>query len=74
LRQSTNLTSPPVHGDQVSSDGHTALVEWNMAGTLTAAEKRIDPPQLAQAGERSIPLMLVILVLAFGSPSLRGCR
>ena len=87
--------------DQLSRDGHTALVEWDMTGTLKAAEKRIDPltsavasvakrhsglyigeagavssdkalnklfnDQLGQAGERSIPLTLLILVLAFGS-------
>jgi RND superfamily putative drug exporter len=87
--------------DQVSRDGHTALVEWDMTGTLKGAENRIDPltsavatvakrhpglyvgeagavssdkalnklfkDQLGQAGERSIPLTLLILVLAFGS-------
>src|SRR5262249_49874360 len=79
--------------DQLSRDGHTALVEWDMTGPLKAAEKRIDPltsavtgaasrhpgfyigeagavssdnaltklfnDQLAQAGERSIPLTLL---------------
>lgn len=87
--------------DQVSRDGHTALVEWDMSGKLKAAEKQIDPlmsavasvatrhpafyvgeagavssdkalsklfdEQLGQAGERSIPLTLLILVLVFGS-------
>ena len=86
---------------QVSSDGHTALVEWDMSGKLKAAEKQIDPltravsvvakrhpgyyvgeagsvssskaldklfkTQLAQAGSRSLPLTLIILVLVFGS-------
>ncbi len=97
------LTSPlaPRGRGQVSPDGHTALVEWNMTGTLKAAERRIDPltsagasvaranpnvfigeagavssdkalnrffnQQLAQAGERSVPLTLLILVLVFGS-------
>ena len=96
-----NLRSPFSHGDQVSHDGRTALVEWDMNGTLKAAEKRIDPltsavasvakshpgfyvgeagsassdkalttlftTQLSQAGVRSVPLTLVILVLVFGS-------
>jgi uncharacterized membrane protein YdfJ with MMPL/SSD domain len=34
---------------QVSRDGHTALVEWNMTGTLSAAEQRIDPIMQAVA-------------------------
>src|SRR5947209_2201875 len=89
------------HRDQVSRDGHTALVEWDMGGKLKAAEKHIDPltaavasvaarhpgfyideagavssdkalsnlfnEQLGQAGERSVPLTLLILVLVFGS-------
>jgi uncharacterized membrane protein YdfJ with MMPL/SSD domain len=98
-----NLRWPHGHAnqDQVSHDGRTALVEWDMSGTLKAAEKQIDPltsavasvgarhpafyvgeagavssdkaltklfnEQLGQAGERSIPLTLVILVLVFGS-------
>ena len=87
--------------DQVSRDGRTALVEWDMSGKLKAAEKQIDPltaavasvaarhpgfyigeagavssdkaltklfnKQLGQAGERSVPLTLLILVLVFGS-------
>ncbi len=87
--------------DQVSRDGHTALVEWDMSGKLKAAEKHIDPltaavesvgprhegfyigeagavssdkaltklfnEQLGQAGERSVPLTLLILMLVFGS-------
>ena len=86
---------------QVTHDGHTALVEWDMNGTLKSAEKRIDPltsavasvakanprfyvgeagaassdkalnkmfnQQLGQAGTRSVPLTLLILVLVFGS-------
>src|ERR1700750_1534429 len=40
-----NLRSPldAANRSQVSHDGHTALVEWDMNGTLTSAEKRIDP-------------------------------
>ena len=98
-----NLRSPlaQVNRDQVTRDGHTALVEWDMNGTLTSAENRIDPltaavasvakanpqfyvgeagavssdkalnkmfnQQVAQAGTRSVPLTLLILVLVFGS-------
>jgi uncharacterized membrane protein YdfJ with MMPL/SSD domain len=99
----TKLRSPlpAANSSQVAADGHTALVEWNMPGTLTAAEKQIDPltravasvakahpdlyigeagavssnkaldkminQQLGQAGTRSIPLTLLILLLVFGS-------
>jgi uncharacterized membrane protein YdfJ with MMPL/SSD domain len=96
-----NLTSPLSHPSQVSHDGRTALVEWDMSGPVKAAETRIDPlthavafvakshpdfyvgeagsvsshkaltklfnQQLSQAGMRSIPLTLLILVLVFGS-------
>ena len=98
-----NLRSPLAPGsrDQVTRDGHTALVQWDMNGTLKSAENRIDPltaavasvakanprfyvgeagavssdmalnkmfnQQLAQAGTRSVPLTLLILVLVFGS-------
>ena len=34
------------------SDGHTALVEWDMSGTLKSAEKRIDPLTRAVVGGR----------------------
>ncbi len=97
------LRSPldPRNSGQVSADGHTALVEWNMSGTVKQAEKQIDPltstvasvgrahpgfyvgeagavssekalnklfnEQLGQAGERSVPLTLLILLLVFGS-------
>jgi RND superfamily putative drug exporter len=95
------LTSPLTSGGLVSHDRHTALVEWNMTGTLKAAETRIDPltqavarvakahpafyvgeagavssskaldkmfkSQLGQAGTRSLPLTLVILLLVFGA-------
>jgi len=98
-----NFRSPldPAHGDQVTADGHTAIVEWDMKGTDKVAEKNIDAittataavakrhpglyigeagsassnkalnamfsKQLAQAGIRSVPLTLLILVLVFGS-------
>jgi RND superfamily putative drug exporter len=96
-----NLRTPTAHRDQVSRDGRTALVEWDMNGTQKSAENRIDPltaavasvakshpgfyvgeagsastskalsnlfnTQLSQAGVRSLPLTLVILVLVFGS-------
>ncbi|MBV9417306.1 MAG: MMPL family transporter [Solirubrobacterales bacterium] len=98
-----NLRSPLAaanHG-QVTHDGHTALVEWDMNGTRKSAENRIDSltsavasvahahprfyvgeagaassdkalnkmfnQQLGQAGTRSVPLTLLILVLVFGS-------
>jgi uncharacterized membrane protein YdfJ with MMPL/SSD domain len=102
-KQFTDLRSPlsPDHMDQISADGHTVLVEFNMKGTDKVAEKRIDPivaatnavakahpqlyvgeagsissnkalnkeftKQLAQAGERSVPLTLAILVIVFGA-------
>jgi RND superfamily putative drug exporter len=98
-----NLRSPAqaANRDLVSADRHTALVEWDMAGTLKSAEKQIDPltravaaiaqkhpglyvgeagavsstkaldkmfnDQLGQAGSRSVPLTLLILLLVFGS-------
>src|SRR5262245_33035546 len=98
-----NLRSPYASGRaaQVSADGHTAMVEWDMKGTNKVATKRIDAltkatdavakrhpgfyvgeagsissgkalndafnKQLAQAGERSIPLTLIILLLVFGA-------
>jgi uncharacterized membrane protein YdfJ with MMPL/SSD domain len=98
-----NLRSPYDTGraDQISRDGHTALVEFDMKGTNDAATMRIDAltatvakvatahpgfyvgeagsissgkalnatfnKQLASAGERSIPLTLIILLLVFGA-------
>ena len=87
--------------DQVSADGHTAMVEFDMRGKQDVAEKRIDPittatgkiagrhpgffvgeagsissgkalndafnQQLAKAGERSVPLTLIVLLLVFGA-------
>jgi uncharacterized membrane protein YdfJ with MMPL/SSD domain len=103
FRTITNLRSPyaPGHADQISADGHSAMVEWDMKGTSKVAEKRIGAftsatdrvakahpdfyvgeagsissgkalndtfnKQLAQAGERSIPLTLLILLLVFGA-------
>jgi uncharacterized membrane protein YdfJ with MMPL/SSD domain len=98
-----NLRSPydAGRGDQISADGHTAIVEWDMKGDNDLATKRIDAftkatdgvakahptffvgeagsissgkalndmfnSQLAKAGERSIPLTLLILLLVFGA-------
>ena len=98
-----NLRSPyqAGRGDQISADGHSAIVEWQMRGDKKLATKRIDTlttataavakahpgfyvgeagsvssskalqdtfdRQLAQAGERSVPLTLVILLLVFGA-------
>jgi uncharacterized membrane protein YdfJ with MMPL/SSD domain len=98
-----NLRSPlePSNDGQISTDGRTVLVEWDMKGTDTQAEKKIDAitkatdqigkrhsgfyvgeagsvssnkalnkmfgEQLAKAGERSIPLTLIVLVIVFGS-------
>ncbi len=98
-----DIRSPldPAYEAQVSKDGHTALVEWNMKGTQKVAEKNIDRitaatdavakshrgfyigeaggassnkalnemfnSQLKTAGERSIPLTLLVLVIVFGS-------
>ena len=98
-----NLRSPldPAYADQVSPDGRTALVEWQMKGSADVAKTHIDaitskvaaaakrhpgstsarPAASAparrstrcstssskQAGTRSIPLTLAILVLVFGS-------
>jgi RND superfamily putative drug exporter len=97
-----NLRSPYVPGSgQTSSDGHSAMVEWNMKGSNTVATKHIGAlttataavatrhpgftigeagsissgkaltdafnSQLAKAGERSIPLTLIVLLLVFGA-------
>jgi RND superfamily putative drug exporter len=46
-----NFRSPldPAHGDQVSADGHTAIVGWDMKGNDTVAQKNIDPITTATA-------------------------
>src|SRR5438552_13100848 len=98
-----NLRSPlaRANADQVSRDGHTALVEWQMKGTekqaaknvgaltrTTAAVAKANPrfyvgetgtvslgkaldnlfsQQLAKAGEHSLPLTLIMLLLVFGT-------
>jgi len=97
-----NVKSPlSGHADLVSSDRHTAVVQWEMKGTYDQASKKIDAvtaatdavakrhpalyvgeagavssgtaldkeftKQLKQAGERSIPLTLIVLVLVFGA-------
>jgi uncharacterized membrane protein YdfJ with MMPL/SSD domain len=98
-----NIRSPYDAGraDQISADGHTVMVEWDMKGDSDLATKRIDAltkatagvqnahpsfyvgeagsissskaltdefnSQLAKAGERSIPLTLIILLLVFGA-------
>jgi uncharacterized membrane protein YdfJ with MMPL/SSD domain len=98
-----HLRSPdfPGRADQISADGHSAIVEWQMKGDSKLATKRIDAltsataavakahpgfyvgeagsissnkalsktmnRQLAQAGERSIPLTLAVLLLVFGA-------
>jgi uncharacterized membrane protein YdfJ with MMPL/SSD domain len=98
-----NLRSPYEAGraDQISADGHTVLVEWDMRGDNKFATKHIDAltaatakvakahpgfyvgeagsissgkaltamfnKQLEQAGERSIPLTLLVLLLVFGA-------
>ncbi|MEA2386551.1 MAG: hypothetical protein QOJ22_725, partial [Thermoleophilaceae bacterium] len=99
----TNLRSPldPAHADQVSEDGRTVMVTWDMKGDSDTATDRIDRftaatdkvalahpdfyvgeagsissgkalekmfnEQLAKAGERSIPLTLIILLVVFGA-------
>src|ERR687884_592649 len=103
FRTIKNFRSPldPAHADQVSKDGRTALVEWDMRGDDKAATDNIDPilaatdkvakahpnfyvgeagsissgkaldkmftKQLEQAGTRSVPLTLLVLVIVFGA-------
>ena len=98
-----NLRSPyePGRADQISADGHTVMVEWDMKGDSDYATKHIGAltkatdslaeahpgfyvgeagsissgkaledafnSQLGQAGERSIPLTLFVLLLVFGA-------
>src|SRR5215471_10649164 len=102
LQSIKELRSPYLPGSgQISADGHSAMVEWNMKGSNAAATKRIGAftsaiaavaarhpgftigeagsissgkalndafnSQLAKAGERSIPLTLLVLLLVFGA-------
>ncbi|HXY84272.1 MAG TPA: MMPL family transporter [Gaiellaceae bacterium] len=98
-----NLRSPLVaaNADQISPDGHSAMVEWEMKGDDKVATKHIGAlttatenvakahpgftigeagsissgkalndafnSQLGKAGERSIPLTLIVLLLVFGA-------
>ena len=98
-----NLRSPlePSNADQISADGRTVMVQFDMKGDDAFAKAHIDPivaatekvakahpdfyvgeagsissskaldkmfkQQLAQAGERSVPLTLLILLLVFGA-------
>jgi RND superfamily putative drug exporter len=98
-----NVRSPydPGRAAQISADGHTVMVQWDMKGDDKAATKRIGTftamtdrvakanpdffvgeagsissgkaltdafnSQLAQAGERSVPLTLLVLLIVFGA-------
>jgi RND superfamily putative drug exporter len=98
-----NLRTPyqDGHADQISKDGRTAMVLWEMKGNLDHAKTKIDAitattdkvaarhpsfyigeagsvssgkaldamfsKQLKNAGTRSVPLTLIILLLVFGS-------
>ena len=98
-----NVRSPldPAHADQVSKDGRSAMVLWDMKGTYENAKPKIDgivaavgkaadrhpgfyveeagsvssgkaldkmfSDQLKLAGERSIPITIVVLLLVFGA-------
>jgi uncharacterized membrane protein YdfJ with MMPL/SSD domain len=89
------------NSDQISKDGRTAMVTWDMKGEYDQATKKIDPieaavaevaghhpgyyvgeagaissgkaldkmfnDQLKQAGERSIPITIIVLLLVFGA-------
>ena len=102
LRYVENVTSPLAGGDgEVTSDGHAALVNFEIAGDSTEAADRADPSldavaavqaqhpelvieqfgdasangavqdtigdDLAKAGELSLPVTLIILILTFGT-------
>ena len=103
FRAVKNLHSPLERGHEglISTDSHTALVEWEMRGSYDTAKTHIDAitattakvakrhpslyigeagavssekaldamfaKQLKQAGERSVPLTLLVLVLVFGA-------
>src|SRR5438094_5567339 len=98
-----NVRSPldPAHADQVSKDGRSAMVVWDMKGTYENAKPKIDGivsavgevadrhpafyveeagsvssgkaldkmfnDQLKLAGERSIPITVIVLLLVFGA-------
>jgi RND superfamily putative drug exporter len=98
-----NVNSPyaPGNADQVSRDGHTVTVTWDMKGSSDTAKKNVDvftsateriakahpgfyvgeagaassgkaldkyfSDQLKQAGERSIPITIVVLLVVFGA-------
>jgi RND superfamily putative drug exporter len=97
-----NLRSPYTPGSgQISADGRSAMVEWNMKGSNDYATNHIDAlteataavaarhpgftigeagsissgkalndafySQLGKAGERSVPLTLIVLLLVFGA-------
>ncbi len=98
-----NFKSPldPANADQVSKDGRTVMVTWDMKGKYEHAKTKIDPivasvndagdrhpgfyvgeagavssgkaldkmfnDQLKLAGERSIPITILVLLLVFGA-------
>src|SRR6266536_2872340 len=98
-----NVRSPldPAHADQVSRDGRSVMVVWDMKGTYDDAKPKIDgivsavghvadrhpafyvaeagsvssgkaldkmfTDQLKLAGERSIPITIIVLLLVFGA-------
>jgi uncharacterized membrane protein YdfJ with MMPL/SSD domain len=96
----------PGHADQISRDGHAAMVEWEMKGNAKVAKSHVDAltaataavakrhpsfyvgeagsvssmkalsksygKLLGQAGERSIPLTLIVLLLVFGATVAAG--
>ena len=98
-----NLRSPldAANADQISADGHTAMVEFDLKGDDVLAKKNVDAilaatdkvaathpdffvgeagstssgkalekmfnEQLAKAGERSVPLTLIVLLIVFGA-------
>src|SRR5512133_680423 len=98
-----NVRSPldPANADQVSKDGRSAMVVWDMKGTYENATPKIDgivsavgqaaerhpefyvaeagsvssgkaldkmfSDQLKLAGERSIPITIIVLLLVFGA-------
>jgi RND superfamily putative drug exporter len=91
----------PAHADQISKDGRTVLVTWEMTGDADTAQKNVDAvtaatakvakqhpsffigeagaassskaldkyfaDQLKQAGERSIPITIIVLLVVFGA-------